>query len=47
MVDKARDSKAKIRLEIWFDFCDDKSESTTKKIAELNKIFTEIIKKHQ
>ncbi|KAL4489271.1 hypothetical protein ABPG72_006335 [Tetrahymena utriculariae] len=47
IVDKARDGKAKIRLEIWFNFCDDKSEATTKKIAELNTIFTEVIKKHQ
>lgn len=45
MVDKARD-KAKIRLEIWFDLANDKSETNTKKIAKINEIFTNIVQKH-
>lgn len=45
MVDKAS-NKAKIRLEIWFDFANDKKETNSKKVAEINAFFTEIVRRH-
>jgi len=46
LVDKPRDSRPKIRLEIWMDFSDNRSEINSKKIKDLRLLFSQVIAKH-